>query len=340
MRVLVIKTSSLGDIVHTLPALSDAARSISGICFDWVVEEAFSDIPAWHPAVDRVIPVALRRWRRNLLKTWRKGEWGQFRHQLRQEKYDAVIDAQGLIKSAFITRMARGFRYGLDKKSAREPLASNAYDHPIAVAKGQHAIVRIRQLFAGALGYEIPETGPDYGIANRRSDETDGDERYLVFLHGTTWQSKRYPEVLWIQLARLVNNNGFKVYLPWGDDEELKVAESVAGSVDDALVLPKQSLQGIASILKRAAGVIAVDTGLAHLAAAFDVPTVALYGATQAELTGVMGLSGRSLAADYPCSPCLKRQCNKLKGPVSLPPCYDTLTPESVWRELRRLMEI
>nr|VFJ65880.1 MAG: heptosyltransferase-1 [Candidatus Kentron sp. FM]VFJ70421.1 MAG: heptosyltransferase-1 [Candidatus Kentron sp. FM]VFK15952.1 MAG: heptosyltransferase-1 [Candidatus Kentron sp. FM] len=157
--VLIIKTSSLGDVIHTLPALTDAARAVPGIRFDWVVEEAFAEIPAWHPAVDRVIPVALRCWRGHPVDTWRRGAWGRFKGELVARRYDAVIDAQGLLKSAWLTRQARGRRFGPDRRSAREPVASRFYDVPLPVAKGQHAVERVRQLFAQALGYEM-----EYGI--------------------------------------------------------------------------------------------------------------------------------------------------------------------------------
>lgn len=136
MKVLVVKTSSMGDVVHTFPALSDASHSIEGIRFDWVVEEAFQEMPTWHPAVDRVIPSAMRRWRKSWLGTWLKGEWGQFVYKLREQSYDAVIDAQGLIKSALITRKCTAEKHGLDSESARESLASMFYDHKHHVPGG------------------------------------------------------------------------------------------------------------------------------------------------------------------------------------------------------------
>lgn len=146
MRVLLIKTSSLGDVVHTLPALTDAARAIPGIKFDWVVEEGFAEIPTWHPAVGKVVPVAIRRWRKNLWQTIKSGEWRRFKQSVRAEKYDLVIDAQGLLKSAWLTRYVKAPVAGLDKNSAREPLAARFYSRRLAVARGQHAVERVRQL--------------------------------------------------------------------------------------------------------------------------------------------------------------------------------------------------
>jgi len=151
VRVLVVKTSSLGDVLHTLPALTDAVQRRPGIRFDWVVEEAFAEVPAWHTAVDDVIPVALRRWKHRPLQVLRAGEPQAAVRQLRRHKYDLVIDAQGLLKSAVIARFARGPRAGLDRSSAREPVAAHAYHRKYAVPREQHAVQRVRQLFAAAL---------------------------------------------------------------------------------------------------------------------------------------------------------------------------------------------
>lgn len=164
MRVLIIKTSSLGDVIHTLPALTDAAHAIPGIRFDWVVEEGFAEIPSWHPAVDQVIPVAIRRWRKNLWQTIKSGEWKAFKQRVRERKYDLVIDAQGLVKSAWLTRYVKAPVAGLDRYSAREGWASRFYDRPLSVATGQHAVERVRQLFAMALAYDLPEGIGNYGL--------------------------------------------------------------------------------------------------------------------------------------------------------------------------------
>ncbi len=195
MRVLLVKTSSLGDVIHTLPALTDAARAIPGIQFDWVVEEGFAEIPAWHPAVARVIPVAIRRWRKNLWQTLRNGEWRRFKQRLKEVDYDLVIDAQGLLKSAWLTRyVGKTPVAGLDRDSAREPLASRFYRRAYPVAWGQHAVERTRQLFAQALDYPLPESVGDYGLDREQLADADPGAPYLVFLHGTTWDTKHWPE--------------------------------------------------------------------------------------------------------------------------------------------------
>jgi heptosyltransferase-1 len=151
-------------VIHTLPAITDAAHAIPGIRFDWVVEEGFAEIPSWHPAVDQVIPVAIRRWRKNIWQTLKSGEWKAFKQRVRARKYDLVIDAQGLVKSAWLTRYVKAPVAGLDRYSAREGLASRFYDRRLSVATGQHAVERVRQLFALALAYDLPEGIGNYGL--------------------------------------------------------------------------------------------------------------------------------------------------------------------------------
>ncbi|MCF5575439.1 lipopolysaccharide heptosyltransferase I, partial [Pseudomonas syringae] len=232
MRVLLIKTSSLGDVIHALPALTDAARALPGIRFDWVVEEGFAEIPAWHPAVDRVIPVAIRRWRKNLWQTFRSGEWRRFKDRLREQRYDLVIDAQGLFKSAWLTRYIDAPVAGLDRDSAREPVASRFYDRALPVARGQHAVERLRQLFAQALGYPLPVGMGDYGLKPLAALDGAPQAPFVLFLHGTTWDTKHWPEVYWRQLAELMAARGFQVQLPWGNPTEKARAERIAEGLD------------------------------------------------------------------------------------------------------------
>jgi heptosyltransferase-1 len=291
LRVLVVKTSSLGDVIHTLPALTDAAAARPGIRFDWAVEEAFAEIPAWHPAVERVIPVAIRRWRRSFWRGATRREWRDCGETLGAVDYDAVIDAQGLIKSALLARRVRAPRYGYDRDSAREPLAALGYQHAIAVPVEMHAVERIRHLFAAALGYERPAGGGDYGV--RRQLLADGGggstDAELLFFHGTARDEKLWPEPRWIELADLAGRAGYAVRLPWGNDAERERAERIAGAAPCAGVLPRLSLGELAARLLRVRGAVAVDTGLGHLAAALDVPAVSLYGPTRVELIGAYG---------------------------------------------------
>ncbi len=342
-KVLIIKTSSLGDVIHTLPALTDAKTALGEVQFDWVVEESFSEIPAWHPDVRKVIPVAIRRWRKHVLQTITSGEWKKFRQQLQQEQYDIVIDAQGLLKSALITRLARGETYGLDKQSAREPLASRFYQYPKAIAKQQHAVERVRQLFARSLGYDLAALPLDYGIADHikiGTNVTSESSNKILFLHGTTWDTKHWPEQYWFELANRVTGQGYMVVIPWGNEIEhqraLRIQQTCAQG-QQVLVLDKMGLNGLAEQIINVDAVVAVDTGLAHLSAALDKPMVALYGPTSPELTGTYGGNQLHLQVNFECSPCFRKSCEKKSGDIS-PECFSTLTPERVMDSLNSLL--
>ncbi|HRQ58961.1 MAG TPA: lipopolysaccharide heptosyltransferase I [Azoarcus taiwanensis] len=354
MRVLLIKTSSLGDVIHTLPALTDATRAIPGVRFDWVVEEGFAEIPAWHPAVDRVIPVALRRWRKSMVKTWLSGEWRRFTRQLVESHYDATIDAQGLIKSAILCRYATVPVHGLDRDSAREPMAARFYTDRHPVAKGRHAVARLRELFARSLGYPVPADGApgDYGLDRARvltsADAAAGSAPHVVFLHGTTWSTKHWPERYWRELTQRCAEAGIAVRLPWGNDAERERAERIADGIPLATVLPRLPLAGIAAELANARACVAVDTGLGHLAAALDVPTISLFGATHPGLTGAWGAQQTHLASDFPCAPCLKKQCaytptesdrERFDLVAEQPLCFTRLSPERVWEQLTGMLQ-
>ncbi|MEM8586735.1 MAG: lipopolysaccharide heptosyltransferase I [Pseudomonadota bacterium] len=289
MKLLLIKTSSIGDIVHTLPALTDAADAIPELEVDWVVEEAFAALPAWHPAVHRVIPVGFRRWRKRPLAGLASGALRRFRGALNQTRHDVVLDAQGLMKSAAIARLARGSRHGLDAASIREKPAVLAYNHRHRVPTDLHAIDRLRRLFAGALDYPLPSGDPDYGVDRNRLPQSALDGDYLVALHGTQWVSKQWPVDRWRGLVKQAGDAGLTVALPALGDEEVARAAAIGDGFDNAVLLPPLDLASIAGTLARATGVVAVDTGFAHLAAAFGTPCVTLYGPTSPLLTGTVG---------------------------------------------------
>jgi heptosyltransferase-1 len=346
VRVLIIKTSSLGDVIHTLPAITDAAHAIPGIRFDWVVEEGFAEIPSWHPAVDQVIPVAIRRWRKNIWQTLKSGEWKAFKQRVRARKYDLVIDAQGLVKSAWLTRYVKAPVAGLDRYSAREGLASRFYDRRLSVATGQHAVERVRQLFALALAYDLPEGIGNYGLDLDRL-QLPPAAPYVVFLHGTTWATKHWPEAYWRELAERMGRRKLQVLLPWGNPAEKARAERIAQGLNNCQVLPKLNLVGVARVLAAAKACVAVDTGLGHLAAALDVPTISLFGPTNPGLTGAYGRAQVHQASDFPCAPCLQKKCTYKPSADDLrrfdlkrewPLCFTRLNPEHVASRLSALL--
>jgi heptosyltransferase-1 len=323
--------SSLGDVIHTLPALSDAAAALPGVRFDWVVEEAFAEIPAWHPAVDRVIPMALRRWRKHPFRDFTGPEWRAARETLKAARYDAVIDAQGLLKSAFIARLVSGPRYGMDRHSVRERLAALAYDHAIAVPRDMHAVERTRLLFARALAYTAPTTIGDYGLALGPAAATlpagMNSKPGLLFFHGTARAEKLWPEDLWVSLAELAGAAGYRVWLPWGNEDERVRAGRIAHRAECAQVLPRLSLRELAGCLQHASGAVAVDTGLGHLSAALAVPTVSLYGPTSTRLIGAYGRNQVHIASPF--------SGGDITDPQLL---MQAIEPTAVWQALQGIL--
>lgn len=330
MKVLIVKTSSMGDVIHALPAVTEAAKTFPDAEFSWVVEEDLSDIPAAHPAIGEVIPVAIRRWRKAIFSAG--SEFMRFRRELASRQFDVVIDSQGLIKSALIARLATGVSHGFDGASAREPLASICYQKQHRVDPSRHAIDRQLSLFAQSLGYE--SSGEiDYGLKADRIDTASS----IVLLHGTTWPSKEWPESCWRELAERAAVNGYDLVLPAGDDREHRRAQRISDGLS-ATIMMRPRLRELMAAISRAAGVVSVDTGLGHLGAAFSAPVIGIFGATDPRLTGMKGAKTQLIVSNHlPCIPCRKRDCQFRQDEDSssiYPPCYEHTTPEAVWLAL------
>lgn len=332
----------MGDIIHTLPALTDALHAVPDLKIDWVVEPAFVDIPAWHPAVHQMIPIALRKWRKNIFKSIFSGEIKSFYNRLRQKKYDLIIDAQGLLKSAVIAKLARGKTHGYNQYSIKEKIASYFYHYHYAIEKNQHAITRIRQLFANVLQYTLQDTPSDFLIDQNQLPSLDfaRPEKYFVFVHGTTWKTKQYPEIYWQKLLKKVETTKMSVLLPWGNENEKKRAEKLANTSTNAIILPALSIAQMATVLNHATAVITVDTGLGHLSNALSTPTIALFGPTVAKKAGMTDDRAISLSADFPCAPCQSKICLYAKTHQTqiVPACYTTLHPDKIWETLQTLL--
>ncbi len=285
-RILFVKTSSLGDVVHNCPAVSDVARASPGAAIDWVVEESFAEVAAMHAQVRRTIPVALRRWRGELWQPRAWVEMGAFRRALREERYDLVIDTQGLLKSALLARLASGERHGMDAASAREPLAARLYDVRHAVPRQQHAVERNRQLAAAVLGSALP-AACDYGLRAEGPLPPGLPAAYAALLTMTSRTDKLWPEGNWVELGRLLAARGLRCVLPWGSAAEKARAARIASGIGDALVPRRMGLAELARMLRGARGVAGLDTGLTHLAAALGVPAAGIYLSSEARLTGL-----------------------------------------------------
>lgn len=337
MNALLVKMSSLGDIVHTLPAVADAADR--GVRFDWVVEENYEPLPALAAGVDAVLPVAFRRWRRGPLTG--TGEALAFRRRVRQRRYDLVLDAQGLVKSAVVASIAHADeRVGFDFASVRERPAALAYSRRVPVARAEHAITRNREIFAAAFGYRAPATPPRFGLAGRPTHDSQ-----VLLAHGTTWSTKTWPEPYWIDLARHVADAGLTPVVPWVNGEKPR-ALRIARAVPQAHVCPPMDLAGVLDLVGTVRGVIGVDSGIAHLGAAFGRPTVMLFGPTDSRLTGCRGRYASNLSASLGCAPCQSRRCHYAgaartwQGKPVEPACLASVRPTRAWSALRRLMAL
>jgi heptosyltransferase-1 len=287
MDVLFVKTSSLGDVIHHLPALTEARARRPDIRFDWVVEEAFAPLIRLHPALGFAIPVAARRWRSAplSLSTWQA--ISDFRRALRARSYDEVIDTQGLFfKSALIARMVRGRRHGYDARSIKERAASWLYDVRHSVGRDQHAVARNRALTGLALGYQ-PEGPPDFGLDREKIAEAAASP-YGMLLHATARADKQWPEHNWRQLAAALGGS-IDLVVPFGTAAERERAARIASAAPRAHVPDRQPIDGVARLIAGASFVVGVDTGLLHLAAALGVPLVAIFVSSEPGLTGPVG---------------------------------------------------
>jgi heptosyltransferase-1 len=296
-RILLIKTSSMGDVVHNLPVVRDLRASMPDCRIDWVVEAAFSAIPGLHPGVDRVIPVSIRRWYKHPFAARTRKEFSDLRSHLRQTRYDEVIDTQGLLKSALLAWMANGRSHGLDWRSSREPLRM-FYDKVYAVPWSAQAVQRNRALASKALGYAISEI-PEYGIAARPESTASlesmfpvkGAGEFAVLLHATSATRKEWPENDWVRLGEYLAAQGMTSVLPFGNAAERQRSERLAARIPGARVPPALGLDQLAALISRARIVVGVDTGLTHLAVALGRPTIGLYRATDPAATGLYGSS-------------------------------------------------
>lgn len=297
MKALIVKTSSMGDVIHTFPAVEDAIRNRPDIDFDWCVEEPFAGIVALHPAIGTIHKVAIRRWRKKPFDghTWR--EMAGLRRALRAGNYDLVIDAQGLLKSALVAIQAGAPIAGFDRASAREPSATLFYQRKYAVARDLHAIERTRRLFGLALGYQPDLSALGSGIVPPAGGLAGVEGRTAFLLHGTSREDKKWPVEDWIETARELANRQFTPVVTWSNEAEKAVAQAIAGAVPRTVLVSKSPLADVAATLGRSTLVIGADTGLTHLAAAFGLPTVAIFLATEPGLTGPRGPFASTLLA-------------------------------------------
>lgn len=340
MKILLIKMSSMGDLFHTFPALSDLKLHYPDAEIDWLVEESYAEIAAWHPAVTRVIPINLRHWvrhrRREDLQAFKA-----WRNNFQQRHYDLILDAQGLLKSAVLAKLASGdVRHGYHSESAREAIASWFYQEKHSVDRNQHAVSRTRQLFAAALDYPLPDSFR-FGIQDHFT-RVSADSRQLVFVPGSSWTTKLWTPEDWQALTTIALEQGYQVEIIWGSDSERELADQIVARHPQAWrAAERQSITRVAEKLVGAAGVVGMDTGFSHLSGALETPTVALYGPTSPDKVGLFGdhTCNFTLNPALPCMPCHKRQCRFLpEGSTEAPACMSGIHPPQVWQQLLERM--
>lgn len=307
MKILIVKLSSLGDVVHAMPAAQDLRQAFPAAQIDWVVERGFAPLVQRCAGVNRVIPCELRRWRKSPLSKQTRLAWRAFKTELQRERYDAVIDLQGLSKSALVSWLAlltpQGKRYGMANQtegSSFEAPARWVADVAIALPPHIHAVARSRELCARALGYGVPEV-QSFGLLahvntvqeTNKSDVSSGasPKGVVALVHGTSRADKQWPLADWHALGKLLNDAGYAVALPHGSDAEQQHAQEIAGPLANAIVWPRLGLDALTDALATCAGVVGVDSGLSHIAVALDLPHVQIYNFDTAWRTGPLSVS-------------------------------------------------
>jgi len=346
MKILVVKLSSLGDILHMFPAISDLHRQFPDAEIHWLVEPAFAEVVAWHSAIGKVITVPLRANK----KTWWKipSLLIKLRRKLQAENYDIILDAQGLIKSALLSRLAGVAVYGFATGSARESLAARLYQKTAKVPDGLHIIEKNRQLVAAIFNADISQSA-DYGLDEFRRKQIQAecsgmlkevtDQSYIVLLHGTTWNSKYWPEASWVELIQMLKQQGWRCLLPWGNEVERMRAHRLQTAGDqNAQVLPKLSLTELMGVLLHARAFVSVESGIGHLAAALDVAGIMLHGPTDPAYSGILGKKCKHITSGIYCSPCFRRDCPRIQTAQEVPPCQKEILPSQVYRECLELI--
>jgi lipopolysaccharide heptosyltransferase I len=340
MKILIVKLTSFGDVIHTFPAVSDLRTLRPEVEIDWLVEEAFAPFVALHPGVTTIHSVSFRRLRSPPTR-WPllPVEAVRLGRRLRARRYDLVVDMQGLLKSALPALLAGRGVAGYDADSAREPAASRLYARRIHVPRAMHAVERSRRLLAAAVGYKLPAGQGRYGLAIplRADSPIDLPARYAMVIHSASWETKLWPEHNWRALLSEIIASGREIVLPWGNAGEKARAERLAVDIEGVNVLPAV-LAGadLARVVAGADFAVGLDSGLMHLATALDVPGVWLFGPTDPGLTGPYGRHQTVIASRYSEAPCRRRVCDREPGGRC---CMKAVDPYDVVDAVRALME-
>ena len=290
MKVLILKLTSMGDLMHALPALTEAEQNIKDISFDWVVDKAFSSVPSWHPAVDKIIQTDHRNWKKQLFSSKSREALNLVKKEINATDYDFVVDMQNNLKSAFLSFLSDHSVTGMDASSSREYPAHWAYSNKIHINKSLHAIDRQKELLALSLGYSS-SSDINYGLSKVKflKPAVALPANYVVLVQNASWPTKQWPVACWKDLVKHLDGHGVNVLLPSGNKEELLRAKDIASVSEKATALEILPLNEVAYIIDNADYCICSDTGLAHLSAAVNTPSLTLYGPTDINLIGTKG---------------------------------------------------
>lgn len=371
MRILIIKLSSIGDLIHTFPAIIDAKLYVKDLIIDWMVDEDFFEIIDIYKnfndfqAIEKIITIPLRKIKRNVYKEIFKFNVRNFLDNLRSIKYDLIIDPQGLLKSAILTMLCKSHQtVGFNFNSCREKLASFIYNNTIEVNKNLHAIFRTKKLFADSLNYPYQEnvTNINYGLDPKSFTQLikSMPEKlysfpYIVLLYGTSWESKHWHTDYWSNLCKLIIEDNKTIVMLVKEPAQQQFAEQIAiflikninnytnnsnENKNRLIILSQLNFFQITVILANAVAIVAVDTGFAHLAASMKIPVVAMYGPTSKNTSGILGNTNVNLQSNYHCSPCYSRICLEYyRGKSKIKqPCFLEITPQVIFNKLKKLI--
>lgn len=353
MRILIIKLSSLGDIVHTFPLIDELKNNFPQATIEWLVDNSFIDVVQLHSSIDNIHTVNLRQ---HNIRYWQIFNYIlQLRKKLKNlGKFDIVIDCQGLIKSSICTCFIQStHKIGFSYSSAREPLSSLFYHQKIFVDKNLHAIQRLRLLGAKGLNYinkiDMQQMPVSHNtILQQSSTKKLQQTKKLLFLHCTTWHSKKWP--FWSELCKIALAQGYIIYLNSGNAEEFAAGEQIAATIthnNQMKIMPRLSMQQYVKLFTEIDGVVSCDTGIGHLAAVYNLPIVGLYGPTSPVLAGIKGKYSTNLYprqdiinSDFQCVPCKQRKCSHFQyDNFNYAVCFKFVTATNVWQQLQQKIQ-
>lgn len=335
MKVLLVKLSSMGDIFHTYPALSDLHARYPNAELTWLVDSSFEKIAQWHPFVKRTIALPLRKIKKDGYAS-HKAVLNLALATLKAEKFDVIIDAQGLLKSALLARKANGPVHGYGFGSIREKAASLFYHKRWQVSRQSHAIDRIRTLFASTFKYSLEGLTYQGLPAEEWQYPVDAPEQYALVIPGTTWDTKHWLDNYWKEFLEKTSPE-IKIYVVWGSPAEEERANALADGLSNVSVFDRWlSLEEMAQWLAHAKWVVGVDTGFVHLASTMRKPTLGIYGPTDPNQCGVKGDNNKNVRVDLPCMPCHKKQCSN-PDDEGKPKCMSGITPAILLNELTQI---